>query len=358
MNGGCNEVENGMQVALIGVGMVARTHVAAIAAMGKKVQLRGVLSRDPIRTTAFAKKVGEQFGSTPQVYENVAAIAADPAIDFVVLCTPPNARAEIVTALAKAGKPILMEKPIERSHAAALEIVETCETAGVPLGIVFQHRKRAAAELLSTRLKSGVFGKPHLIEVSVPWWREQSYYQEPGRGTYARDGGGVLISQAIHTLDLALSMTAPVVKVQALASTTGLHTMESEDFVTAGLVFEDGMIGSVVASTASYPGDAETIKIHCEKASAMLRAAQLEISWRDGGVEVIGDAGGTGGGADPMAFTHEWHQAIIEDFADAITQNRAPIASGRVSLAVHKVIDAMVASSRQESAIHLNPSET
>ena len=348
---------NSMQVALIGVGMVAQTHVAAIAATGKKVQLRGILSRDTARATAFAHKIGDQFGSTPQVYESIAAIAGDPEIDFVILCTPPNARAEIITALAMAGKPILMEKPIERSHAAALKIVETCETAGVPLGVVFQHRKRESAELLAARLLAGAFGKPHLLEISVPWWREQSYYDEPGRGTYARDGGGVLISQAIHTLDLALSMASPVVKVQALASTTGMHTMESEDFVTAGLVFEDGMIGSVVASTASYPGGVETIRIHCENASATLRAAQLEISWRDGRVEVIGEAGGTGGGADPMAFTHEWHQAIIEDFADAITQNRAPIASGRASLAVHKVIDAMVASSRQESIIHLNPSE-
>lgn len=347
-----------MQVALIGVGMVAQTHVAAITATGGKVRLRGVLSRDPARAAAFAEKMGEQFDSTPLVYDSVAAIAADPAVDFVILCTPPNARAEIIATLAKAGKPILMEKPIERDHAAALEIVEICETAGVPLGIVFQHRKRASAELLAGHLNSGAFGKPHLIEIAVPWWREQSYYDEPGRGTYARDGGGVLISQAIHTLDLALSMTSPVVKVQALASTTGMHTMESEDFVTAGLVFEDGMIGSVVASTASYPGDVETIKIHCENASATLRATQLEISWRDGRVDVVGDEGGSGGGADPMAFTHEWHQAIIEDFADAITQNRAPIASGRAALVVHKVIDAMVASSRQECVIHLNPSET
>ncbi len=191
----------------------------------------------------------------------------------------------------------------------------------------------------------------------MPWWREQNYYDQPGRGTYARDGGGVLISQAIHTLDLALTFTGPVMRVQAMAATTRLHQMESEDFVTCGLHFASGAVGSVVASTASFPGGAESIVLHGTKGSARLISGRLELMFRDGTTETIGSAAATGGGADPMAFTHAWHQAILEDFAAAITKGRAPACTGREALAVHDLIEAMVQSSRDGRAINLSPSE-
>ena len=107
------------------------------------------------------------------------------------------------------------------------------------LGIVLQHRFRAVAERLADRLASGALGTIAAVHIAVPWWRPQGYYDEPGRGTYARDGGGVLISQAIHTLDLALSLAGPVDEVVAVAGTTALHRMEAEDFVAAGIRFAE-----------------------------------------------------------------------------------------------------------------------
>jgi predicted dehydrogenase len=340
-----------MNAVLVGLGMVADTHLRAIAGSG--VNLVGVMSQSATKAQAFVEAAKDTIGYVPRVYASADDIAADADVDFVILCTPPNARLELVKTFAVAGKHILMEKPIERDAIAAEAIVKICEAQGVTLGIVLQHRMREASQQLVKFLNDDAFGAIALAEISVPWWRDQSYYDEPGRGTYARDGGGVLISQAIHTLDLTLSLLGPVTSVKASAHTTALHAMESEDFVQACLVFASGAIGSVSCSTASFPGRAETITLHCTKASVVLEAGRLTVHWRDGKVEEHGAANATGGGADPMAFTHDWHQAILTDFIAALHEGRAPVASGREALSAQQLIDAMILSSRNDCTIRL-----
>lgn len=331
--------------ALIGAGMVARTHVAAIAASAE-VYLAAICGRDAGRARALADHATALTGQKVAATTDLAAIAADPAIDFAIVLTPPDARAALIAPLAQAGKHILLEKPVGRTADEARAVVAICRDAGVTLGIVFQHRMRAASRAAATRIAAAEFGALALVEIAVPWWRPQSYYDEPGRGTYSRDGGGVLISQAIHTIDLALSLAGPVASVRAMASTTSLHAMEAEDFVTAGLSFTNGAVGSMVASTASFPGGAESITLHFDKASLRLASGQLHIHWRDGRSEVAGAAAGTGGGADPMAFTHDWHQAVIEDFVRALAEERAPLVTGEAALPAHDLIDAIIRSAR------------
>jgi UDP-N-acetyl-2-amino-2-deoxyglucuronate dehydrogenase len=252
----------------------------------------------------------------------------------------------LVSVFARAGKAILMEKPVERTTAAAEAIVAEAERAKVPLGIVFQSRLRPASLALRAKLAAGELGAIAQMRLDVPWWRPQSYYDEPGRGTYARDGGGVLISQAIHAMDMMLSVTAPVVDVMALAGTTNSHRMESEDFAAAGLRFADGALGAVTATTAAYPGGAETLAIHAARGSAILRGGALTVSWRDGREEIVGETVATGGGADPMAFDHGPHRAVIADFLDAVATGRAPAIDGRSALRVHRLIDAILESAR------------
>ncbi|MBU2994387.1 Gfo/Idh/MocA family oxidoreductase [Octadecabacter sp. 1_MG-2023] len=334
-----------VSAAIIGAGMVARTHVAAIAA-GDCVRLASICSRSGERATALAVEASDLTGASVDATRDLSAIAADASVDFAIILTPPNARADIIRPLAQAGKHILLEKPMGRTSDEAREVVQICQDAGVTLGVVFQHRMRAASIAAAEIIGSGDLGALGVVEISVPWWRDQGYYDEPGRGTLARDGGGVLISQAIHTIDLALSLAGPVNSVRAMAATTRFHDMESEDFVSAGFEFENGAVGSMVASTASFPGGAESITMHFDKASLHLASGQLHINWRDGRSEVQGEAGGTGGGADPMAFTHEWHQGIIEDFAEAITQGRDPVVTGKAALAAHDLIDATMRSAR------------
>jgi predicted dehydrogenase len=352
---GSEVVEAPLKTALIGLGMVADTHLRALADLKDRIHLQGVFARDHRKCQAFAEGAAERLGHTPTAFESIEQIAAA-RLDFAVIATPPNARFEIVDALSAANVSILMEKPIERDSERAAQIVGLCEARNVTLGIVFQHRVREASVKLRALVEAGTFGALGVVDVSVPWWRDQAYYDEQGRGTYARDGGGVLISQAIHTLDLMLSLTGPVTRVQAMARTSRFHTMEAEDFVTAGLDFANGAVGSLVASTASYPGDAESITLHFDKASAVLKSGILTVTWRDGRVETFGADATTGGGADPMAFTHDWHTGIVRDFAEALGEDRAPLVTGREALTVHRLIDALVQSSRDAKAIELeNP---
>ena len=335
-----------MKCALIGLGMVSKTYGDAIANC-ETVDLSLVYARSPDAREAF-------LSDWPQLNARAASgvdeIAASD-VDFVILTTPPNARSEIVETLAAAGKPILMEKPVERTLEAATALVERCEAAGVPLGIMLQHRARPVVADL--RAVIGDLGPLRMAEVNVPWWRPQAYYDEPGRGTYARDGGGVMISQAIHTMDLMLSLTGPVTEVSAMSATTGFHDMESEDFVCAGLRFANGAVGQLFATTASFPGRGETVTLHFAEGSAHLEAGQLKIDRRDGASEVLGQAATSGAGADPMAFTSDWHRFVIEDFAQSLTDKRAPLVPGRDALEVHRLIAALEKAGRTGTTVSL-----
>lgn len=337
-----------VRMCVVGLGMASKPHVLALKDLADgRVEVRGVYGRDAARRQAFAQTHG-----LPEA-ASLEALAADPALDAVLLLTPPNARLDAVRLFAGAGKHILMEKPVERTTKAAEEIVGIAERAGVTLGIVFQHRLRPASLALKALLESGRLGRIGLVRLEVPWWRPQAYYDEPGRGTLARDGGGVLISQAIHALDLMLSLLGPIDDVQALAGTTNLHRMETEDFAAAGVRFRMGALGSIMATTAAYPGDSETLAIHAEHGSAIFRGGSLSVSWRDGRVEEIGQKQATGGGADPMAFDHGAHRAVIEDFAAAIAAGRAPSITGRSALEVHRLIDAILDSARTGTRVRV-----
>ena len=328
--------------ALIGLGMVSATYVDALRNIGESINLKGVLSSHPESAQTFIEKhYSETKQSKPFIYQNVDEIAEDPTIDFVLLTTPPDARKDLVSTLARAGKPILMEKPIERTLTAATSLCEICEANDVPLGIMLQHRARPSAQALRHLVNTDTTGPLYAVEVHVPWWREQAYYNQPGRGSYARDGGGVMISQAIHTLDLALQFTGSVEDVIALTATTGFHNMEAEDFVSGGLRFANGAVGSILGSTASYPGRTEEIVLHYEKLSATLKSSLLILDWHDAPSETIGEQASTGAGADPMAFTSDWHRFMIENFTSTLHGEGELLAPARSALSVHALIDAL-----------------
>lgn len=341
-----NKSDKPLGVALIGAGMVAGTHLQAIISAQSSVILCGVLARRTESAVKLLEELPLEYPTKPKIYDTIEQVANDDSVDIAIVVTPPNVREKLITPLAKDGKHILLEKPIARTVAEATSIVELCEKAKVHLGIVFQHRLREASKAAKRIIESGTLGKLGAAEINVPWWRGQDYYDALGRGTYERDGGGVLISQAIHTLDLMLSLTGPVSHVQAMASTSMFHEMEAEDFVSAGFKFENGAVGSFSASTCSFPGTAESIYLHFEKASLHLEAGVLNIHWRNGALEQHGATAGTGGGADPMAFTHEWHQQVLEDFSQTVRQNSTPLISGREALMAHQLIHAIEQSER------------
>ena len=333
------------RVAIIGLGMAVTPHARSLLDLEGRVEVATAFSRSPERTAAFAKAF-----PVPTT-NDLDAVVADKSITAVLILTPPWTHLDLVRRFAGAGKHILLEKPVEATTARATELVDIYRRAGVTLAMMLQHRFRPASLALADLCAAGGIGHLVAASVAVRWWRPQSYYDEPGRGTLARDGGGVLLTQAIHTLDLFLSLAGPVSEVAAFAGTTSLHRMQTEDIVGAGLRFANGAFGTLDATTASYPGFPERIEIVGGKATALLTGGALELFFQDGRREQVGAAQATGGGADPMAFSHEAHRAAISDFLDAIDNGRPPHISGAGALAVHRLIDALLRSARERRAV-------
>jgi predicted dehydrogenase len=335
-------------VGVIGVGMVADIHSRALRDIQDIARVVAVYDRDTKRLNEFCS-----MRDLPPA-DSLESLLANPDVQAVIILTPPNVRRDLVAQAAAAGKHVLLEKPMERNTAGAEELAEIARAAGVTLGVVFQHRFRDASIKLTQLIRDNMFGELAGAKANVPWWRPQAYYDEPGRGTYARDGGGVLINQAIHTLDLLLSFTGPITSVTAMMGTTRLHRMEAEDFVVSGVKFASGAMGAITATTAAFPGGAESITLEFDQASAHLESGVLVITHHDGRTETFGEAAGTGGGADPMAFPHDWHASALRDFFEALHAGRQPAVNGDEALKVHRLIDAMTLSSREERTVKMD----
>jgi UDP-N-acetyl-2-amino-2-deoxyglucuronate dehydrogenase len=333
------------RVALIGLGMAVTPHAQSLRELADRVEVVGAFSPTAQRRADFAARF--DFPVTG----DLDALVGDPSLDAVLILTPPRTHLLFVERFAGAGKHILLEKPLEAETSRAEAVVNACARAGVTLGVVLQHRFRPAARALAARLREQALGDIAIASVHVPWWRPQTYYDEPGRGTLARDGGGVLLTQAIHTLDLFLSLTPPLAEVAAYVATTPLHRMETEDIACAALSFVNGALGTRGATTASYPGFAERIEIAGTRGTAILCGGKLDLHWHDGRHETLGTDVTLGGGADPMAFANDAHRAVLTEFLDALDAHRQPVNNGHAALRVHDLIDAILQSSRNRAPV-------
>lgn len=337
-----------LRLAVIGAGMASAPHFRSLADLAAQVAVAWVVGRDLQRLQAAA--LPPQARLTTRLEDALD----DPGVQAVLVLTPPNAHLDVARQAAQAGKHVLVEKPLEVDLARATALVEACEAAGVQLGVMLQHRQRPGATALAELLRTRRLGPLVSVSASVRWWRPQSYYDVPGRGSLARDGGGVLITQAIHTLDSLFSLTGVPERVTALARTSAVHRMEGEDTVAALLQFAGGAVGVVQATTAAYPGFAERIELNGTLGTATLESGVLKAQFSDGTSAVAGATQGSGGGADPMAFDHAAHRDVLQDFIHAVQQGRAPAVSGRSALAVQRVIEAMMASSHTGHSVTLD----
>jgi UDP-N-acetyl-2-amino-2-deoxyglucuronate dehydrogenase len=323
------------KVGIVGLGMAVTPHAKSLLDLKDRVQVAYAFSPSLQRRRAF----GERF-AFPQC-ERLETILDDRSVNAVLVLTPPNTHLDIAARCATAGKHVLLEKPLEVSTERAEQLVQACRN--VKLGVVLQHRFRPAAEKLHEMLPK--LGKLVSASAAIPNWRPQSYYDQPGRGTRARDGGGVLLTQGIHTLDLFLSYTGEPTEVKSFVTTTPVHRMETEDLVAAAVHFKTGAIGVVHATTSAYPGFPERIELIGTQGTALLEGTSLKMSFSDGqGYEMKTESGGGGTGADPMAFPHDWHRGVLADFLDAIERNREPRVSGAEALKVHHLIDKILRS--------------
>jgi UDP-N-acetyl-2-amino-2-deoxyglucuronate dehydrogenase len=330
-----------LRIAVIGVGMGSAPHFQAIESLADTVDLVWVCARDSRRLVkavlpALAKRT-----------TRIEDILEDDSVSALLVLTPPSSHLEIVEKAARAGKHVLVEKPLEITLDKAQGLVEVCEENLVKLAVMLQHRMGVAPTALRQIIASGDLGELTSAAASIRWWRPQSYYDSPGRGTLARDGGGVLMTQAIHALDLLLSLTGLPETLHASARTSASHRMECEDTVSAMLHYANGALGNVDATTAAYPGAPERISLSFTGGSAVLEGGELLVQWLDGRTLQAGSRQASGSGASSMAFGHEAHQRVLQDFIDAVRGGHEPEVNGRSALMVHRLIAAMMESSRQ-----------
>jgi len=332
-------------VGIIGLGNAVKPHAAALKALGDRALVVGGYSPSAARRAHFASTYGLA------AVDSLDALLADARVDALFVLTPPRTHTEIALAAARAGKDVLLEKPVDVDHPRSTALVDAVEGMGRVFGVVFQHRFREASIALREVLHAGALGDLLSVSASIRWWRSAEYFAEPGRGTIARDGGGVLLTQAIHTLDLMLDLAGPAVRVSALARTSPLRAIDTEDIVCATVQYRNGAMGVIDATTVAYPGYPERVEIAGTQGSAVIAAERLELNLRDAAPRVIDGGSAGGGGADPMAFSPDAHRRLIADFLDAVEHRRQPHASARSALAIHALIDALLESSRRGAAV-------
>ena len=325
-------------LAIVGLGPASQPHSKSLLDLSEQVEVRWAASRSPERVSAYRQQF--PFRTTT----DIEAAINDPEVDAVLVLTPPSSHLEVSQRCFAAGKHVLVEKPLELTLERGERLVAAAGAAGRRLGVVLQFRFRPSSLRLRQVLEEGRLGTIQAGFLSVPWWRPQSYYDEPGRGTLARDGGGVLLTQAIHSLDLFRSLVGVSEVIAADVRTTELHRMETEDYAAALLRLGNGAPGTLMTTTAAYPGHPERIEIIGTKGFASLVGGTLRLSFLSGEEDVIEAEGSTGSGASIMDFPHDAHRALIADFIEAVRSDRQPFVSGEEALESQRLVATVLSS--------------
>lgn len=337
-------------VGVVGTGLSATQHLTALVDL-PSVRVVAVAGTSIEKARAFAERWG-----IPRAYDTAEALFADPDVRAVHLCTPPDSRVALAEAAARAGKDILIEKPMARTVAEADRIIGAAERGGVRLGAMFQYRFTPTARQIKQAVDEGRLGRLLLVTLEAKWYRAETYYRESTwRGTAEREGGAVLINQAIHSIDLLHWIGGPIVEVHGLTATT-LHPIQMEDVGLAMLRFANGAVGSIVATTVAYPGFSERLTFHGERGSATLVQGEGAIEWN-----LVGEGPRreqvttqvSGASRDPAATPSQGHLAEFTDFYAALRAGRPPTVDGREGRAALEVVEAIYRSQRQREPVSL-----
>ena len=333
---------------IIGCGMIAHFHARAIGDVrGAKL----VACYDNI--PAAADKLAEATGC--KAYHDLDAMLADPTVDVVTIGTPSGAHLEPALAAARAGKHVIVEKPLEITLRRCDQIIAACDKAGVVLSTIFPSRFHQPSIEIKKAIDQGRFGRLVVGDAIVKWYRSQAYYDSGAwRGTWELDGGGALMNQAIHSVDLLTWLMGPVTEVRSQIAMLAHERIAVEDVAMATVGFANGAMGVIEASTAIYPGYLKRIEIHGTTGSAVMEEEDI-VKWdfakpakRD---EVIRQKmaerkSGSGGSADPKAIGHHGHTRQFQDVLAAIKKGAKPLIDGHegrrsveIILAIYKAAE-------------------
>lgn len=314
---------------IIGCGMIAGFHAKAIEDCGGKVL--ACFDEVPQAADRLARSTGAK------AYYDLKPFLADERIEIVTIGTPSGAHRDPAVSAAKAGKHVIVEKPLEITLERCDRIIEACEKSGVVLATIFPSRFHQSSRRLKYAIDSGRFGRLTLADAIVKWYRTQEYYDSGvWRGTWELDGGGALMNQAIHSVDLLCWLMGPVREITAQTALLAHERIEVEDTAVATVKFENGALGIIEASTAAYPGYLKRIEVHGSTGSAVIEEEDI-IKWdfqnsqaEDAEIreQMTDKLSGGGGAADPAAIGHHGHAKLFADVLNAIATGQKPQCDG------------------------------
>ncbi len=331
-----------VHVGLIGGGNITETHARAARAI-PGVEIGAIYGINSEKVCRLCR----ESGGTP--YGDLNAFLAHRPMDLVIIGSPSGLHASQGIEACKRGLHVLTEKPIDISTERADGLIEAAKQSRVKLGVIFQDRLKPHIRQLKAWIDRGILGKPLLVDARVKWYRPPSYYRNSRwRGTLALDGGGALINQAVHTVDLLLWLLGDVVRVQARASTK-LHAIEAEDTAEAILEFASGALGTLTATTAAYPGYPRRVEISGTEGTVILEhdriiAADLHNAPPDTAEINAPDRNQSASSAVVSDF--RGHQAVLEDFIQAVQQGSTPACDGQEGRRSIALIEAIYSASR------------
>ena len=344
--------------AIVGCGMIARFHARALAEVPGAL-LVALVSR----SADSAKKLAGELNLDVGLYTDLAPALARPDLDIVIITTPSGAHLGPAVAAAAAGKHVVVEKPLEITTERCDRIIEACERARVQLGTIFPSRFGDANLELKKAVVAGRFGRLTLGETTCKWWRSQAYYDEGGwKGTRALDGGGALMNQAIHNVDLLQWLMGPVTHVAGFTAMLAHERIEVEDTAVACLRFASGALGVIQATTSAHPGLPKTIAIHGDRGTAVIEQDDV-LRWeflpeteadRDVKARFAARSGASGGSSNPAAISHQGHARQLADLVRAIRTGSKPAVDGREGRKAVAIIEAIYRAAQTGQTVTLS----
>ncbi len=315
------------QVAIVGCGIIGRTHADTVSAR-PDATVTALVDVDPAAAQALAARLKEAGHPEPKVYGDLDAAVAGSDVSLVAVCVPSGTHAAIAEQALEHKLHVIIEKPLDVDVAKGRRLAAAASLAashGVVCSVISQHRFDPGSTIVAEAIRAGRFGTLTSATASVAWWRSDEYYASAGwRGTWAQDGGGALMNQGVHTLDLLLWFMGRPVTIQAQAIRAAHHAIEVEDTVVATFTFENGAVGTLHATTAAYPGGRTRISVHGTEGGAEVEDDVLRRFNADGNKEDLPVEQQASKEAGSQQLSTNGHSRQYADILDAVSNGKQP----------------------------------